>query len=90
MPEYATTRPGPPSTTFGLLARSSRPGTHSSRSRPVEMKISARWIMATKLGLAFTKCGFSSPLAIDRTSPRSPATSVAMAAKVGNVATTRT
>jgi len=79
-PAYAATYPGPPSTTLVFPALSSNAGTHSSRSRPVVTKRSACARSGTKLGFGCTKCGFSAPVAMDATVPRSPTISRAMTA----------
>ena len=63
---------------FRLPARSSSVGTQSSRSSPVVTKRSASRSSATKLGFGCTKCGSSSPWAIEVTVPRSPTISRAI------------
>src|SRR5436190_7899836 len=88
-PWDACTRPGLPTSNFGLRAFCKSGGNQpSSSSAPPSMSTSALRSCTTKLGRASTKCESSVGFAIELTSTLSPPISRASDARSGRVATT--
>src|SRR6266576_3016836 len=89
MPCDACTRPGLPTSIFGLRAFCKSGGSHpSSSSAPPSISTSAVRNWTTKLGRASTKCESSVGFAMTVTATLSPPISRATAPKSGKVATT--
>src|SRR5947208_13442080 len=88
-PCEAWTRPGFPTSIFGLRAFCRSGGSHPiSSSAPPSIRTSASRNWTTKLGRASTKCESSVGFARTLTSTLSPPTSRASEPRSGNVATT--